>query len=83
MAGTVIPGTELLDCHRETFKTKRGVRLLERLKKYCSHSERGFLGSGEALAKEQAQAALRLSENEARTQKDRSLFRRAEWQQYF
>jgi hypothetical protein len=23
------------------------------MKKYCSHSERGFLGSGEALAKEQ------------------------------
>ena len=26
---------------------------LERLKKYCSRSERGFLGFGEALAKEQ------------------------------
>jgi len=26
---------------------------LERLKKYCSHSERGFLGFGGALAKEQ------------------------------
>jgi hypothetical protein len=26
---------------------------LERLKKNCSHSERGFLGFGEALAKEQ------------------------------
>jgi hypothetical protein len=25
----------------------------ERLKKYCSRSERGFLGFGEALAKEQ------------------------------
>jgi hypothetical protein len=24
----------------------------ERLKKYCSHTERGFLGFGEALAKE-------------------------------
>jgi hypothetical protein len=29
------------------------VESLERLKKYCSHSERGFLGFGEALAKEQ------------------------------
>jgi hypothetical protein len=28
---------------------------LERLKKFCSHSERGFLGVGEALAKEQVQ----------------------------
>jgi len=27
---------------------------LERLKKYCSHAERGFLGLGEALAKEHA-----------------------------
>jgi len=27
--------------------------ILERLKKYCSHLERGFLGFGEALAKEQ------------------------------
>jgi hypothetical protein len=29
--------------------------VLERLKKYCSHSERGFLGFGEASAKEQVQ----------------------------
>jgi hypothetical protein len=27
----------------------------ERLKKYCSHLERGFLGFGEALAKERVQ----------------------------
>jgi hypothetical protein len=26
---------------------------IERFKKYCSHSERGFLGFSEALAKEQ------------------------------
>jgi len=44
---------------------------LERLKKYCSHAERGFLGFGEALAKEQVRSTLRLSRNEAKTQKDR------------
>jgi hypothetical protein len=56
---------------------------MEHLKKYCSHSKRGFLGSGEASAKDQAQAALQLSRNEARTQKDRSLFCLVEWLQYF
>ena len=30
-------------------------RRLERLKKFCGHSERGFLGFGEASAKEQVQ----------------------------
>jgi hypothetical protein len=37
---------------------------MEHLKKYCSHSKRGFLGSGEASAKEQAQEALQLSRND-------------------
>jgi len=30
--------------------------LLERLKKYCGHSERGFLGFGEASVREQGQS---------------------------
>jgi hypothetical protein len=32
--------------------------ILERFKKYCSHSERGFLGFGEASAKEHARSGL-------------------------
>jgi hypothetical protein len=56
---------------------------MEHLKKYYSHSEREFSGSGEASAKEQVQVALQLSGNEARTQKDRSLFCLVEWLQYF
>ncbi len=32
-----------------------GSSFLERLKKYCSHSDRGFLGFGEDSAKEQVQ----------------------------
>jgi hypothetical protein len=66
---------------------------MEHLKKYCSHSERGFLSSSEASAKEQAQVVLQLSRNdlsavalakaEARTQKDRSLFCLVEWLQCF
>src|SRR6266404_9477615 len=35
-----------------------GVQPLERLKKYCSHSEREFLGFGEALAKESRQVGM-------------------------
>ena len=31
---------------------------LERFKKYCGRSERGFLGFGEALAKEHARSGL-------------------------
>jgi hypothetical protein len=46
--------------------------LLERFKKYRGRSERGFLRAGEALAKEHAHGGLRLSRNEASTQKDRS-----------
>ncbi|HWY30300.1 MAG TPA: hypothetical protein VNX46_06085 [Candidatus Acidoferrum sp.] len=46
-------------------------RRQERLNKFCSHAERGFLGLGEILAKEHAGNGLRLSRNEAQTQKDR------------
>jgi len=34
-------------------KTIKKLHCLERLKKYCSPAERGFLGLGEALAKAQ------------------------------
>jgi hypothetical protein len=44
------------------------------LKKYCSHLERGFLGVGEALAKESRHGGM-TERNEAKTPKDRSLFR--------
>jgi hypothetical protein len=37
-------------------KSGNKINWLERLKKYCSHSERGFLGFGEALAKEQVRS---------------------------
>jgi len=44
----------LTACESTALPTIRArERRPERLKKYCSHSERGFLGSGEALAKEQ------------------------------
>jgi hypothetical protein len=56
----------------------------ERLKKYCSHSERGFLDFGEASAKEQVW-------NNPVTEPKRSqnpkrpllVFSIAEWLQYF
>ena len=47
----------------------------ERLKKFGGRLGRGFLASGEALAKEHVRRDLRLSQNEPRSQKDRrSLF---------
>jgi hypothetical protein len=38
------------------FRHKHGI--LERLKKYCSHAERGFLSFGKASAKEHARSGL-------------------------
>ena len=58
-------------------KSRTKVRLfsfLERFKKCCGRSERGFLGFGEALAKEQVWITLWLSRNDAQTQKDRFLY---------
>jgi uncharacterized protein (DUF39 family) len=46
---------------------------LEPIKKYCGRAERGFLILGEALAKEHVRSDLRLSRNEAKNQKDRSV----------
>jgi len=37
---------------RTNFKTQAETMILERFKKYCSRLERGFLGFGEASAKE-------------------------------
>jgi len=42
--------------HGKVQSPKNGPRRLERLKKYCGHLARGFLGFGEASAKEQVQS---------------------------
>ena len=56
---------------------------LERFKKFCSRSERGFLGFGEASAKTHARSGLQLSRNKAKTQKDRFFLSPPEWLQHF
>ena len=45
------------------------ARALERFKKFCSRSERGFLGFGEVSAKTHARSGLQLSRNEAKNPK--------------
>jgi hypothetical protein len=55
--GTIEKKELLAQCQTNDVKEKKArdaIKRLERFKKYCSHSERGFLGFGEALAKEHA-----------------------------
>jgi hypothetical protein len=58
--------------------------VLERLEKYCSRAERGFLGFGEALAKEQVcNNPVTEPKRSPKSKKTASYFFTPAWLQYF